>query len=114
MDDRNLPRHRIPEPAVIRRVQVTTHELVFDDIITRVDLAMSLPLIVIPDPPASPGKQVWMDGSPSREDAFAAELGPASYPRFGTQKKDRTVHRISFWGKWVLPAARMVRRRRFR
>jgi hypothetical protein len=45
--------HRIPEPAVIRRVRVCSHELVIDDIITCVDLAMRLALIVIPDPPAT-------------------------------------------------------------
>jgi hypothetical protein len=33
VDDRNLMLHRIPEPAVIRRVWVATHEGVFDDII---------------------------------------------------------------------------------
>jgi hypothetical protein len=56
IDDRDLALHRIQEPAVIRRVQVTAHELVFDDIITRVDLAMGLALIIIPDPSASSRK----------------------------------------------------------
>jgi hypothetical protein len=44
--------HRIPKPTVIRRVQVSAHEGIVDDIITRVDLAMSLALIIIPDPRA--------------------------------------------------------------
>jgi hypothetical protein len=56
IDDRNLPLHRIQEPAVIRRVRVSAHELVFDDIIARVDLAMGLALIIIPDPSASSWK----------------------------------------------------------
>src|SRR6476620_10133542 len=43
--------HRIQEPAVIRRVRVAAQELVVADIITRVDLAMSVPLIVIADQP---------------------------------------------------------------
>jgi hypothetical protein len=51
---RDLLLHRIPEPAVIRRVWVGAHKGVFDDIITRVDLAISLALIVIPDPPTVP------------------------------------------------------------
>ncbi|MGC1891636.1 MAG: hypothetical protein WA709_37095 [Stellaceae bacterium] len=46
--------HCIQKPAVIRRVQITAHELVFNDIITRADLAMGLALIVIPDPSAPP------------------------------------------------------------
>jgi hypothetical protein len=54
--------HRIPKPAVIRRVRVGAHELVVDDIITSVDLAMSVALIVIPDPSA-----------PSREHRFDAQ-----------------------------------------
>jgi hypothetical protein len=52
IDDRDLLLHRIPEPAVIRRVRIGAHELVVDDIITSVDLAMSVALIVIPDPSA--------------------------------------------------------------
>jgi hypothetical protein len=40
----------------IRGVRVRSHELVVDDIITRVNLAMSLALIVIPDPRASSWK----------------------------------------------------------
>jgi hypothetical protein len=61
IDDRDLPLHRIQEPAVIRRVRVGAHECVFDDIITHVDLAMSLALIVIPDPPAA-SKEHGSDG----------------------------------------------------
>src|ERR1700730_18999132 len=56
IDDRDLLLHRIQEPAVIRRVRVGAHELVVDDIITRVDLAMSLALVVVPDSPALPGE----------------------------------------------------------
>jgi hypothetical protein len=48
--------HRLAEPAVIRRVRVSARELIVDDIITRVDLAMSLALVLIPDPPALSGK----------------------------------------------------------
>jgi hypothetical protein len=62
IDDRGLLLHRIQEPAVIRRVRVGAHECVVDDIITRVDLAMSLALIVIPDP-----------STPSREDGLNAQ-----------------------------------------
>jgi len=56
IDNRDLPLHRIQKPAVTRRVQVTAHGLVFDDIITHVDLAMGLALIIIPDPSASSRK----------------------------------------------------------
>ena len=35
IDDRNLPLHRIQEPAVIRRVRVGAHELVVDEVIAR-------------------------------------------------------------------------------
>ena len=52
IDDRDLLLHRVPEPAVIRRVRVAAHESVIDDIITRVGLAMSLALIG-PDPSTS-------------------------------------------------------------
>jgi hypothetical protein len=45
--------HRIQKLAVIPRVRVGAHECVVDDIITRVDLAMRLALIIIPDPPKS-------------------------------------------------------------
>lgn len=45
-DNRHLLLHRIQEPAVIRRVWVGAYECVVDDIVTRVDLAMSLALIV--------------------------------------------------------------------
>jgi hypothetical protein len=38
------------------RCRVGAHELVIDDIITRVDLAMSLALIIIPDPSTLSGK----------------------------------------------------------
>jgi hypothetical protein len=62
IDDRDLLPHRIQKPAVIRRVRISAHELVVDDIITRVDLAMSVALIVIPDPSA-----------PSREHRFDAQ-----------------------------------------
>ncbi len=41
IDDWDLPLHRIQEPAVIRRVRIGARECVVDDIITRVDLAMS-------------------------------------------------------------------------
>jgi hypothetical protein len=47
IDDGDLPLHRIQKPAVIRRVRVGTHELVVDDIITGIDLAMSLALIIV-------------------------------------------------------------------
>jgi hypothetical protein len=40
IDDRDLVLHRIPEPAVVRRVRVRAHECVINDIITGVDLAM--------------------------------------------------------------------------
>src|SRR5215472_13862827 len=40
IDDRDLLLHRVPEPAVIRRVRIAAHEGVFDDIITRIDLAV--------------------------------------------------------------------------
>jgi hypothetical protein len=63
--DRDLPTHCIQEPAVIRRVRVGAHELVVDDIITRLDLAMSFALIVMPDPPSAPGNTVRMDSSPA-------------------------------------------------
>src|SRR5438094_276523 len=53
IDNRDLLLHRIQEPAVIRRVRVGAHECIVDDIISRVDLAMSLALIVVPDPSAS-------------------------------------------------------------
>ncbi len=88
--DRDLPLHRIQEQTVIRRVRVSAHELVVDDIITRVDLAMSLALIVIPDPSAFP-REHGLDAQqvfhlPRLEnpalrihegDALAAELEPA-------------------------------------
>jgi len=54
IDDRDLPLHRIEESAIVGRGRVGAHELVVDDIITRVDLAMSLALIVVPDPPTLP------------------------------------------------------------
>jgi hypothetical protein len=63
IDDRDLLLHRIPEPAVIRGVRVGPHEGIVDNLVARVDLAMSLALIVITDPPAlarehgSDGKQ---------------------------------------------------------
>jgi hypothetical protein len=92
IDDRDLLLHRIQEPVVIRRVGVGSHKLVVDDIITRVDLAMRLALIVVPDPPALPGEHssdgqqpghlsgledpaLRVHGSPG--DALAAELEPA-------------------------------------
>jgi hypothetical protein len=56
IDDRDLLLHRILEPAVIRRVRVGAHELVVDDIITGIDLAMSLALIIVPDPSAPSGE----------------------------------------------------------
>ena len=66
------------------------HECVIDDIITRVDLAMSFTLIVIPDPSA-PSREYGLDAQqvchlPRLEDpaprvdqrnALAAELEPA-------------------------------------
>jgi hypothetical protein len=54
IDDRDLLLHRIPEPAVIRGVRVGPHESIVDNLVARVDLAVSLALIVIPDPPALP------------------------------------------------------------
>ena len=56
VDHGDLLLHRVPEPAIIRRVGVGAHERVVDDIIACIDLVMRLPLIVIPDPPASPGE----------------------------------------------------------
>jgi hypothetical protein len=56
IDDRDLLLHRIQEPPVIRRVRVGARELGVDDIITGIDLAMSLALIVIPDPSAPSGE----------------------------------------------------------
>ena len=90
IDDRDLLLHRIQKPAVIRRVRISAHELVVDDIITRVDLAMSVTLIVIPDPSA-PSREDSLDAQqvrhlPRLEDpalrvdqrnALAAELEPA-------------------------------------
>jgi hypothetical protein len=58
IDDRDLLLHRIQKPAVIRRVWISAHELVVDDIIARVDLPMSLTLIVIPDPSAPSRKKL--------------------------------------------------------
>ena len=60
IDDRGLLVHRIEEPAVIRRVRVGAHESVVDDIVPLVDLAMSLALILIPDPSTPSGKTVLM------------------------------------------------------
>jgi hypothetical protein len=68
---------------------VSAHELAIDDIITRVDLAMSFTLIVIPDPSA-PSREYGLDAQqvchlPRLEDpaprvdqrnALAAELEP--------------------------------------
>jgi len=56
IDDRDPFLHRLAQPAVIRRVRVGAHECVFDNIIARVDLPMSILLIVIPDAPALPGE----------------------------------------------------------
>src|SRR5215469_2944647 len=56
IDDRKLPLQGISEPAVIRRVRIGAHKGVFNDIITGIDLAMSLALIVIPNPPTPPGE----------------------------------------------------------
>jgi hypothetical protein len=56
IDDRDLFLHRLAQPAVIRRVRVGAHECVFDNIIARVDLPVSILLIVIPDAPALPGE----------------------------------------------------------
>ena len=91
IDDRNLLLHRIPEPAVIPRIRVRAHECVFDDIITHIDLAMSLALILIPNTSASPGEhgsdRQQMGHLPRLEDAalrvheghtLAAELEPGS------------------------------------
>ena len=50
IDDGDLLLHRILEPAVVRGVRVDPHEGIVDDIITRVDLAMRLALILISDP----------------------------------------------------------------
>ena len=60
IDDRNLLLDRIQEQTVIRRVRVSAHELVVDEIFTRVDLPVSLALIVIPDPSALFGNTVLM------------------------------------------------------
>ena len=82
--------HRIPEPAVIRRVRVGAHECIVDDIIACVDLAMSLALIVIPDPSA-PSREHRLDAQQvfhlprlenpalrvDQRNAFTAELEPA-------------------------------------
>ena len=90
IDGRDLLLHRIPEPAVIRRVRVGAHELVVDDIITRVDLAVSFTLVGIPDP-STPSREDGLDAQqvrhlPRLEDpalrldqrnALAAELEPA-------------------------------------
>src|SRR5438445_13061671 len=62
VDDGDLALHRVPKPAVIWRVRVGAHELVVDDIITRVDLAVSFTLVGIPDP-----------STPSREDGLDAQ-----------------------------------------
>jgi hypothetical protein len=62
IDDRDLLLHRTQEPAVIRRVRVGAHECVVDNLVARVDLAMSLALILIPDPSTS-----------SREDGLDAQ-----------------------------------------
>jgi hypothetical protein len=62
IDDRDLLVHHIQEPAVIRRVRVGAHECVVDNLVARVDLVMSLALILIPDPSTS-----------SREDGLDAQ-----------------------------------------
>ena len=54
--DRDLLLHRTKEPAVIRRVRVAAHKCVFDDIITRINLAVSFTLIIVPNPSALPGE----------------------------------------------------------
>jgi hypothetical protein len=66
IDDRDLLLHRIPEPPVVRRVRVASHELVVDDIIASIDLLVRLTLIVVPDPPASPGEH-GSDGQERRQ-----------------------------------------------
>jgi hypothetical protein len=90
IDHRDLSLHRIPEPAVIRRVRVGAHERVIHDIIARVDLAMDLALIVIPNP-SPPSGEHGLDAQkvfhlPGLEDpalrvdqrnSVAAELKPA-------------------------------------
>jgi hypothetical protein len=53
IDDRDLLLHRIPEPADISRAWVGAHECIIDDIITGIDLAMSLISGPIPDFPSS-------------------------------------------------------------
>src|SRR6516164_4176497 len=58
----DLMLHCLSEPAVIGRCRIGSHKGVFDGIITAVYLAVSFPLILIPDPCA-----------PSREHGFNAE-----------------------------------------
>ena len=60
IDNRDLLLHRVQEPAIISRVKVGAHELVVDDIITSVDLAMSVALIVIRDSSA-PSREHRLD-----------------------------------------------------
>ena len=60
IDHRDLSFHRVLEPAVIGCGSVGPHELVIDDIITSVDLAMSVALIVIPDSSA-PSREHRLD-----------------------------------------------------
>ena len=60
IDDRGLLLHRIPKPAIIGRVRVGPHEGIVDNFVARVDLAMSVALIVIPDPSA-PSREHGLD-----------------------------------------------------
>jgi hypothetical protein len=60
IDDWDLRLHRSLEPAVIRRVRFGSHELVVNDIITRVYLAVSFALVVIPDP-STPYREEGLD-----------------------------------------------------
>jgi hypothetical protein len=54
INDRELLLHRILEPTVIGCGSVVPHELVVDDIVTRIDLLVGFALIGIPDPSAFP------------------------------------------------------------
>jgi hypothetical protein len=44
--------HRVPEPSVVRRTRVVSHEGLFDGIVAGIDLSVSVELIVVPSPSA--------------------------------------------------------------
>jgi hypothetical protein len=76
--------HRTQEQTVIRRVRISAQELVVDDIITRVDLAMSFALIVIPDTSALLGNTVLINHAYKRWTGtapLASEARPRSVVR---------------------------------